>query len=353
MCLTFFVSPSFSVLHAQSIPPSICELSEDNANFLQKALDGWEETSRNLLGIDPKPLPWIVYLDSSCAWHLVPGPNKNFDAQPRNLPLTFQGERVRTFVVAHDGTVILPDGKPVRVSAMAQAALFDRGRQAYVVLAAPDVWHQDAKVAEDPNLDYMLFGLLSHEIVHTRQLGLISNRINGLANRYILPERIDDDIIEQQFQDVDGFEDSYRKETDLFYQAVAATNPERRRLLVSSALALVDERRRRYFTETDAVYAELEDMFLNMEGLGTWLAFRLAETGAGFDKNPRVFQWRESNWSHEQGLALFLLLETMVPSWQARILGPDLPSPYTLLRQALHGRPEHESRGMSMGVESS
>jgi hypothetical protein len=347
LCVPFLASPT-----EHPDLSATCELSDGNLRFIQKALAGWETASRDLLGIDPKPLPWILLVDPSCVWHLVPRQNISFDAKPTNLPLTFNGEQIPAFVVAHDGTVNLPDGNPIRVSAIAQAALFDHDREAYVVLAAPDLWHQDVKVAEDPNLDYMIFGLLSHEIVHTRQLGLISNRIRALADRYILPERIDDDIIEQHFQDVEGFEESYQKETDLFYQAVETMEPERRRSLILSALTLVDERRQRYFTDTNAFYAELEDIFLNMEGLGTWLAFRLAETGAGFDKNPRLFRWRETNWSHEQGLALFLLLESMVPSWQARILGPELPSPYTLLRQVLHDGTQDESTRMSMGAES-
>lgn len=327
---------SFAPSRVHSDLTAACELSDSNLRFIQKALAGWETASRDLLGIDPKPLPWMLLVDPSCVWHLLPRQNISFDAKSTNLPLTLNGEQIPAFVVAHDGTVNLPDGNPIRVSAIAQAALFDHDREAYVVLAAPDLWHQDVKVAEDPNLDYMIFGLLSHEIVHTRQLGMISNRIKALADRYILPERIDDDIIEQHFQDVEGFEDSYQKETDLFYQAVETTEPERRRFLVSSALTLVDDRRQRYFTGTSAFYAELEDIFLNMEGLGTWLAFRLAETGAGFDRNPRLFRWRETSWSHEQGLALFLLLESMVPSWQARILGSKLPSPYTLLREVIH-----------------
>ena len=261
ICLWCICAASLAPLSARQDFAPACELSDGNLRFLQKALAGWEGASQDLLGIDPKPLPWIVYLAPSCAWHLVPRQNISFDAKPTNLPLTFNSEQIPAFVVAHDGTVNLPDGKPIRVSAIAQAALFDHDREAYVVLAAPDLWHQDDKVAEDPNLDYMIFGLLSHEIVHTRQLGMISNRIRALADRYILPERIDDDIIEQHFQGVEGFENSYQKETDLFYQAVETMEPERRRSLVLSALTLVDERRQRYFTDTNAFYAELEDIF--------------------------------------------------------------------------------------------
>jgi len=332
------------------LPPS-CELSNVNLAFLQKALGGWETASRDLLGIDSKPLPWILLVDPSCVWHLGPGLGVSLGAESIELPLTIAGERIPVFAQLHNGTVTLPDKSQIRVTGIAQASLFDHDREAYLIMATPDLWRLDPKVAEDPNLDYMIFGLLSHEIVHTRQLGLISNRIRALADRYILPERIDDDIIEQHFQEVADFEDSYQKETDLFYQAVETTEPERRRSLVSSALTLVDERRQRYFTDTNAFYAELEDIFLNMEGLGTWLAFRLAETGAGFDRNPRLFRWRETHWSHEQGLALFLLLESMVPSWQARILGPEVLSPYTLLRQVLQGGTQDDSTRMSMDTE--
>ena len=40
-------------------------------------------------------------------------------------------------------------------------------------------------------------------------------------------------------------------------------------------------------------------------------------------------------WSQELGLALFVLLDAMVPDWQKRIFEPLPPSPFALLEEAL------------------
>jgi len=40
-------------------------------------------------------------------------------------------------------------------------------------------------------------------------------------------------------------------------------------------------------------------------------------------------------WSQDQGLALFLLLDVLVPNWQARIFQNEPASPFTLIEEAL------------------
>lgn len=37
------------------------------------------------------------------------------------------------------------------------------------------------------------------------------------------------------------------------------------------------------------------------------------------------------------GLALFLLIDRWASGWRERALGPDVPSPYVLLEEALEG----------------
>ncbi|MEX2374254.1 MAG: hypothetical protein WD942_01545 [Dehalococcoidia bacterium] len=79
--------------------------------------------------------------------------------------------------------------------------------------------------------------------------------------------------------------------------------------------------------------------FLNMEGVAVWAAFKLSQTNPAFDigiENPTVDR-RRNSWSQDQGLALFLLIDELVPSWRDRVLGPELASPFELLEDAVGG----------------
>ena len=89
---------------------------------------------------------------------------------------------------------------------------------------------------------------------------------------------------------------------------------------------------------------EFEDMFLNMEGVAQWAAYRFAKVHAGSDlSDAAIVEFvRDSRryWSQEEGLALFLLIDAMMPEWKTRVFGPTLVSPFALLEEALRLRVE-------------
>ena len=57
-----------------------------------------------------------------------------------------------------------------------------------------------------------------------------------------------------------------------------------------------------------------------------------APSGEEWLKTLITLSERHDAWSQEQGLRLFLLIDRLVPGWQARFLAPDFPSPFTVLR---------------------
>lgn len=99
------------------------------------------------------------------------------------------------------------------------------------------------------------------------------------------------------------------------------------------------QRRARYFNGTDQMYAEFEDLFLNMEGAGQWAAYRFAKAQAGpGSRDAAIVEFVRANrkyWSQEEGLALFLLLDAMVPAWQARVFSRMLVWPFALLEEVV------------------
>src|SRR4029453_13296682 len=178
-----------------------------------------------------------------------------------------------------------------------------------------------------------------HEMTHTRQLAAINRQVRELAKSNDLPLPINDDVVQSRFRRAAGFERAYRQERDLFYQAAAQLDPAKQRAIARRALDLVHQRRARYFTDANRAYAEIESLFLTMEGAGQWAAYRFATSNAGAgegrDDALALLRGRRGAWSEDEGLALFLLLDAVVPSWQEQVFAATPASPLDLLEGAL------------------
>ncbi len=311
-----------------------CELTIQEASWIQRALDGWDLARRDFLKIDARPLPWIVLYDAACIWHLAPtDPKLVSDAKPVKTKFTFSGSTVEALAVAHRGTVLLPNRVEIPIEVKASTALYRNGRSTFFVMAMPSVWRRK------PFLDEYLQGVFSHELVHTLQLVNINRRLRQLIGSIDVPGRMNDDVIQARFQKEPGFARSMDRERELFYKATGASDKNHRNDLVRKALALVHERHARHFANSNAVYAEIEALFLTMEGIGQWTAYRLTKArgqlGASDAEALNLVREDRRYWSQDEGLALFLLIDAMVPNWQARMFDSLPPSPYTLLQEAL------------------
>ena len=317
----------------ESPPPPVP--SAEDVRLIQRALDGWERAARELLGLEPEPLPWIVLFDLRRAWHLAADPACLEDARAVPSPWTFAGRRVPLHVQPHDGHVPLPDGASVPCAGTAYASLYDDSRRPYFVLALLEVWRQEPGAAAEPRLPEIILGVVSHEIVHTRQLVDVGRRVETLRARHPLPEKLHDDVVEERFGARPGFAEAWERETALFYEAASERDPQRRDELVRAALALAGERRARHFVAQERVYAEVEDLFLDMEGVAVWVAWRLAHPERVPSAAELAAERAHNTWSQDAGLALFLLVDALVPGWQRRVLGPELAAPFALLAEAL------------------
>ena len=317
------------------LDPVPCTFPPHEITWVQRALDGWEQVSRQFLRIDSSPLPWIVLFDASCAWHLSSDTGATPDAVPVATTLSFAGSPVAVRARVHTGTVLVPSGASVSVEMKASTSLYRSDRAAFFVMAMPSVW-QTKEVSAPTRAEY-LQGVFSHEMTHTRLLVAINRRVRDLARRNELVYPINDDAIQAAFQRTDGFEAAFNRERDLFYRAAFEPDRARQEELASKALALMRARHARYFTGPSAAYAELEGLFLTMEGVGQWAAYRLARTRAGGNEAEALRLVRDNRkyWSQDEGLALFLLVDALVPNWQARVFAPSPASPSTLLEEAI------------------
>jgi hypothetical protein len=217
------------------------------------------------------------------------------------------------------------------------AGTYGADDQPYMVMALPDIWRGDPRQASEPQLDRLTRIVFVHEMTHTLQAHSTGVWLTNLEARYKLPPDLTDDIIQERFAATPGFREAYEAERDLLYRAAGESDPAARRRLLSEALDAMKTRRARYFAGADAVYADLEDLFLNMEGVANWAGYRLASRDSASLADAVTFMRRGGKrWSQDEGLALFLVIDAAVPEWQPQVFGRAPVSVMDLLSKAIH-----------------
>lgn len=323
-----------------------CVLSASDAAYMQDALDGWKTVTRDLLRVSGEGLPWMILYSRTCAYHLAADPATPLGREAKPLDETriaYGGRPVPVRAIALTDSVRLPNGSAIPVSGVAFTSVYgdERASKPFFVTALPEVWRQDPKYADDPG-DWGPFVLevLSHELVHTRQMVAIFERLDALKKQRfpLLPSEVNDDWLQKEFEPVAGVAPTVRAEIELLFQAAAEPQDGRARQLARTALALMRARRATYYGEKAEAYSALEDVFLSMEGVACWSAFKLALTrqpGTPPGRALDAFRGNRKFWSQETGLALFLTLDRFVSDWRTRVLPPELASPVDLLSRAL------------------
>ncbi len=314
-----------------------CSFPVAEIAWLQRALHGWEQVSRESLSTDPSPLPWVVLYDAACVWHLNPEASPAA-ARPPQAVLTFANAPVNIGSLPHNGTIFLPNGVPMAVEMKASTSLYRDGRAAFFAMAMPSVW-QTRDVSGPTRAEY-LQGVFSHEMTHIRLLVPINRRVRELARKHDLAYPINDDVIQNEFAGVGGFAGAVHRERDQFYRAALEPDGDKQRLLARRALGMLRQRRAKYFTGAKAAYAELESQFLLLEGVGQWAAYQVNKSSAGGNHAEVIRLVRDNRryWSQDEGLAIFMLVDALVPGWQSRVFSPEPASPIALLEEALAPR---------------
>lgn len=305
---------------AQSAQLPGCVLQEDAAAWIQDALESWTTARRDDLRLGSGELPWVVLFDASCVWQI----NRGGIRSPRS-PMT--GTR-------HNGRISIPDDSTIDATVTSFAATYGPDDRPFLVMALPSVWRKEPRHAANPDLERLMRSVFVHEMTHTEQAHATAVRLKEIDKRSPLPADLTDDIIQQRFGEVRGFRDAYETERDLLFRAAAEADPPRRRALATQALDAITARRARYFSGADAIYANLEDLFLNMEGVANWAGYRMALREIKNSADAITFMRRARSWSQDEGLALFLVIDSLLPDWQPAVFGDTPASVFDLLRKA-------------------
>jgi hypothetical protein len=283
-------------------------MSSDDRAFLDRSLATWEAVRADSLKLGPAPLPSFILFDQTCVWRDGKG-------------------------AAHGGTIALPDGNEVPARVMTFASTHDG--KPFLVMALPAVWRAEPRHRENPRLEQLIRSVFVHEMTHTRQAGSLGARLTELEQRHMI-ENLNDDIIQERFAAREGFTAAFEKERDLLYAVAREPDRKRRRSLAADALQAIRERRTRFFTGDDRFYAEIEEIFLGMEGVANWAGVQAAiHDGLSRDEAIAFMQGSRKWFSQDEGLALFLAIDALTPRWQKRVFGAKPVGAFELLRRGL------------------
>jgi hypothetical protein len=219
----------------------------------------------------------------------------------------------------HGGTLTLPDGGKAPVRLMSFAGSFGPAEQPFLVMAMPAIWAAERQ--DVSSLPLLMRAVFAHEMAHTVHTKGIGQWFADIEKRTRIPDDLDDDIIQTRFEKNAEFARMFGQERDQLYVAANERDAARQRAAVAQAVALMRARRARFFVGGDAPMAMFEDLFLSMEGLGNWTAYRVARrAGLSSDEAQAFIRRGRSRWSQDEGLAAFLIIDALVPDWRTGVL---------------------------------
>jgi hypothetical protein len=312
-----------SLVAGQDEREATCTLTEAEARWIQTVLGGWEQVGPEILELQPQGLPWMVLFNKSCAWHLAADTTILAGADLVSTGLTYSGEGIPVGAKPHGNGVWLPNGSAIPVGGTAFTSIYVDAageQEPFVAFALMEVWRErfppDAGPEFVARMEATFLGVAIHELVHTRQIKDVARRVEEWRSQYTLPEHLGDRMVEERFRDEPGFREAHDAETDLLYRAASEIDLEHKQALVRAALSLIRARQAEHFTGAAAIYKQLEELFLNMEGVAVWAAYKFSQLDPAYDigiGDDLVASRARNTWAQDQGLALYLLIDELVP----------------------------------------
>lgn len=309
---------------AEPVPP--CRFAGEVRSWTAQALGAWDRLDRERLRIAQPVTPSITLFDARCAYTLTPSARGDFRVGLR---------RYSARASAHTGQVALPDGSSVPASRLAFASPTSDGGM-FFIMALPSLWQANGSEPRDWRLLSMV--VFMHEFAHTQQGVGLGRRVDELLTRG-LPRDADDDIVQDRFGARPGYAAAYEAERDLFYRTATESGDEAARAGLAQAARRMAERRARWFTGTDTVYAEADDVFLTLEGTGNWAAWTWLTDPRGGRLSPAdaatFVRGGQTQWSQDHGLGIMLALDRVTPDWPAIAFAPRGVTADQLIARAL------------------
>jgi len=311
-------------------PAPACDLSAATP-WIDRWFAAWDLTSREILHLPTEPPPYLVFYDSLCVYTTSAVSAEG--AAPIEGP-SFQLTPLAWWAIAHDDSIRLPDSTRVAVQLMTFAGGSPNRGGVFFVMGSPPFW-ANAGHGQEPGLT----GVFLHEFAHTRQIPGMAAVIGPLDSAWSFPEPLSDDVVQARFSKDSTYVAAYLAERDLLYEAARADSLDEARALAEQALVMMRARHARWFVGPDSIFASLDATFLSLEGAGQWTAqaWLAHPQGGGLTPEEAVTKMlgRRRWWSQDEGLALFLLIDRLVPEWPSMVFHVPSAGAVELLERAV------------------
>jgi hypothetical protein len=300
------------------------------APWIDRWFSAWELTSQEILRLPDAPTPGLVFFDSECVYTTleVVAPGAPVVDGP-----SLGREKLAWRAQPHRGVLELPEGPGTPIGLMSFANATE-ATGAFFVMSAPSYWRE--KGLADP-LDFTAVFL--HEFAHTRQLRGMGRAIGPIDAAWPYPEELTDDAVQKHFEADPEYVAAVIAERDVLYRAAAAQSVGETRALAADALSMMRARQARWFSGEKTMFAEVDNVFLAMEGVGQWAGYAWLShpDGGALDREAAVAKMlgRRRWWTQDEGLALLLVVDRLLPGWPALAFGDEAIGALDLLDRAV------------------
>lgn len=307
--------------------PPACSLTPADRAWVDRALEAWRFTSREITGIGPVSNFEAIFFSADCVLR-----SANAFSSPSTEGVTWTAS-------SHRGTITLPDGSEIPAGVTSYVS-GEKGLT-YFVMSTPSVW-EAAGVGQRPALDTTMVAVLLHEGSHVAQIRPYGPRLGALIERHNLPDSFNDNAVQDRFQSNAEVAASVKQETQFFIDAALAQDDSEGKNLARKARQLMRERQARWFVGDDAYLVEAEDIWLTFEGAGQWTGYQWLIHPRGGAQTPadvlaRFTRGRQ--WSQTEGFAVVMALDRILgPSWKRHAFGDGAKTVLEMLDDALGER---------------
>lgn len=309
---------------ASAPAPPACALPETDRAWVDRAVEAWRFSSREITGIKPVPDVQVILFSADCA------------LKSGNALSSPTADGVTWTAVPHRGNIALPDGSEIPAGVTSFAA--GKKGAPYFVMSTPSVW-EAAGVGEGPGLATTMVAVMLHEASHLAQVGPYGPRLGALIERHQLPDSFNDNAVQERFATNGEFAESVKQETLLFLGAASSRDDAEARKLASEGRRLMLERQARWMVGNDAYLVEAEDIWLTFEGAGQWTAYQWQVHTEGGAQPPADVMARFTkgrHWSQTEGFAVVMALERIAgPGWKLHAYGDGAKTVLEMLDDVL------------------
>jgi hypothetical protein len=288
--------------------PTACSLSAPDQDWLDRSMQAWNYASTHISGIGHVRKIQAVIFDKDCVVTSTTAMN---------------GGPNRWSASLHHGKVALPDGGALPPQVISFAGSADGN--AFFVMSTPSFWRAAGKDGKGTTLEKLMTFVMLHEATHVAQMPSYGKKIDEIAARYHLPEDFNDDSIQKAFKGNDEMAASVDREAKLLFDASQAKTRGAAAALVRSARSLMKARYARWFTGANAYMAQVEPIWLTLEGSGQWLGYAWEVDPRGGAVKPSAVlpgilsdRW----WTQREGFAAFMALQRLTgAAWKRQAFG--------------------------------